>query len=93
MNYEKTAAMFEEALSRQEQARATLAFQFDDETDEEFAAKVARRIRLACATFANHRNHIDGIDAICPGLDAIWRGFKIQRRRVDQLDNVYVFRA
>jgi len=84
--------MFEEAITRQERLVRDVAFKFDDETEAEFEAKVTRRISIVCIGIGHARN-VPGINAICPGQDAIWEGFRINRRRVDQLDNVYVSRA
>ena len=84
--------MFEQAISRQEQLVREIAHKFDDETQAEFEAKVARRIKMVCVGIG-HAREVDGIEAICPGQDAIWEGFKVARRRVDHLDNVYVSRA
>jgi len=83
--------IFEKAISRQEKLTRSNAFKFDDETQEEFDAKVARRIKMVCTGVGNARE-IPGINAICPGLDADWNGYRINRRRVDQLDNIYVSR-
>ena len=46
---------------------------------------------MAAATFL--ACEIPGINSICPGTSAEWHGFKVQRRRVDELDNIYIKRA
>ena len=84
--------IFEQAISRQEQLTREIAVKFDDETQEEFDAKVERRINMVCVGLGHARN-IPEINGICPGMEATWEGFRISRRRVDQLDNVYVSRA
>ena len=95
MKTTKTAEqIFEEAISRQEEAttKLTMDCRFDDETDEQFEAKLQRRINYVCVGIG-HARTIPGINGICPGQDANWNGYRINRRRVDQLDNVYVSRA
>jgi hypothetical protein len=82
--------IFEQAIRNQEKAIRGMFKKWDDETQAEFEAKVARSIKQACGTF--HAKEIPGINAICPGQEAIWENFRISRRRVDGLDNIYVFR-
>ncbi len=85
------AEIFEKAIRRQEILVLTAAHKFDDETQEEFYAKVSRRLKTCTATF--DASELPGIpDALCAGLDAQHKGFRITRRRVDQLDNIYVSR-
>lgn len=84
--------VFEQAISHQENLIREQAYKFDDETQDEFDAKVARRIKLVCVGIGHARQY-PGINAICPGLDAIWKRYRIDRRRVDQLDNIYVSRS
>ena len=84
--------IFEQAIARQEAAIRKIACKFDDETQEQFDAKVARRVAMACLGIG-HARQFPGINAICPGQEADWEGFHISRRRVDQLDNIYVRRA
>ena len=83
-------AIFEEAISRQEVLVLSTAHRFDDESQDDFYAKMSNRIKHITATLQAKDLH--GINAICAGLDAKWQGFYIQRRRVDQLDNIYVSR-
>jgi hypothetical protein len=84
--------VFEQAIARQEHLVFETAFQFDDETDEEFQAKVEGRLKRVCIGLG-HARQFPGINGICPGQEVVWEGFYIQRRRVDQLDNIYVSRA
>ena len=81
---------FDKAISRQEVLVMTTAYKFDDETQQAFYDGVARRLRTRIATF--DAKELPGIDAICAGLDAEYKGYRITRRRVDQLDNIYVSR-
>ena len=84
--------IFERAITRQEQLVLDTAYRFDGESQKHFENKVARRIRMVCVGIG-HARTVPGINGICPGLDATWEGYRINRRRVDQLDNVYVGRA
>lgn len=84
--------MFEKAIARQEVLVQDRAHKMEWETDDEFNAKVAQRIKMVCVGLG-HARDIPGINGICLGLDADWEGYHIERRRVDQLDNVYVSRA
>jgi len=83
---------FEQAIARQEALVIETAFQFDDETDNEYQAKIERRLKKVCVG-VGHARQFPGINGICPGQEATWKGFYIQRRKVDQLDNIYVSRA
>lgn len=89
---EKLAARFDNALRRQEELVIKTACRFDDESEEEFNAKVQRRLANVCMGIGSSWE-LPGITAICPGSDATWAGFIINRRRVDQLDNIYIRRA
>jgi hypothetical protein len=85
---------FEQDIARQEERIRKDAFKFDDETQEEFEDKIARRIKLT-VTACYRANELPGINAVSIdfGGSVNWEGFKVIRRRVDQLDNVYVSRA
>jgi len=82
--------VFEEAIARRELQILVNAHKFEDEEFEEFYAKIANRIMRVVVTF--RARDLAAIDSVCVGLDAEWQGFYIQRRRVDQLDNIYVSR-
>jgi len=71
--------IFEQAIAQQEVAIREM---FGEETS----------VASVCVGLGNARE-IPGIDEICPGQDATWEGYRINRRRVDHLDNVYVSRA
>lgn len=83
--------IFEEAIARQERIILQETFRFPDETQEEVDAKNARRIKMVCVGMG-HASQFSDINLICPGQDVNWEGFRINRRRVDQLDNIYVSR-
>ena len=88
----KAEQIFEQAIARQEQLIEETACRFDDETQEDFEAKIARRLAIVCVGLGRART-IPEIGSICPGQDAEWKGFHIERRRVDHLDNIYVSRS
>ena len=92
--FEQAKAIFEQRIAAQEQLVIDTACRFDDESQEEFDAKVARRIKNVCLCVGHARN-IPGINEICPyrcGMQVEWEGFMVSRNAVDQLDNVYVRR-
>lgn len=89
---QRLAAHFDNAIKRQEELIIKDAFRFDDETEEEFNAKIQRRISKVCMGVGSAQD-FPGITAICPGQNAVWNSFRINRRRVDQLDNIYISRA
>lgn len=89
---EKAKALFEKRITAQERLIQETAYQFEDESQEDFDTKVARRTRLVVVGLG-HARTVPYINAICPGQDATWQGYRINRRRVDQLDNVYVSRS
>lgn len=89
---EHMLSTFENGIKRQEDLVKSIVFQFDDETDEQFTAKIERRLKLVCLGIGSSWD-FPGINCVCPGADAIWEGYKVMRRRVDHLDNIYVCRA
>ena len=88
----ETKQKFEQAIARQEQLVHENAYAWLDETPEQFNEKYTNRLSRVCVGIG-HARDIPGINSICPGQDATWQGFRINRRRVDQLDNVYVSRS
>lgn len=94
-NKERIKAMFEQRIAAQECIVRDTAFRFDDESQEDFDAKIERRIKLVVVGLGHARN-IPGINDICPyrnGMKVEWEGFYVSRNAVDQLDNVYIGRA
>ena len=92
---EKVIAIFEKRIKAQEQLIINTAHKFDDESLDQFYAKVSRRIRNVCVG-VGHAQDIPGINIICPyrnGTQTEWNGYIVSRNAVDQLDNVYVRRA
>ena len=55
--------IFHKAVLRQEVLVLSTAHKFDDETQQEFYDKIARRVKTCKATF--HAKELPGIDAIC----------------------------
>ena len=86
------AQIFENAIARQENLKLENAFRFDDETQAEFDAKVARRLKSVCVGLGS-TDEYPRVKEICPGQSVVWQGYKIARRRVDELDNIYISRA
>ena len=92
---EDAASIFERMISRQEELRRKNACQRSDETDAEFAARLARALKMIVVP-VGHASIIPGIEAICPekqGCPTRFGNYFVSRRKVDQLDNVYVWRA
>ena len=86
---------FDKIIKGQEIAVRNGSVRFDDETNEQFTAKVERRIKMICV-IAGHAKNFPGINSIepyCNGEWAEWNGYKVMRRKADQLDNVYIMRA
>lgn len=84
--------IFEESICRKEKQMPNETFRFVGETQAEFDARVDHRIKRISLLIGD-AYEIPDIDLICPGANVRWEGFKIERRRTNQLDSLYVSRA
>ena len=83
-------SLFEKRISEREQQILCNAHKWEDESFNMFYVRISKRIASIVVTF--RAKELLGIDLFCPGLDAIFEDFSIQRRKVDELDNIYVSR-
>ena len=84
-------SLFEKRISENEQRILRNAFKFEDETHSDFYARIARQITLTCM-ISFRTSDIPEIALFCEGLECELGNFRVSRRRVDEIDNIYVSR-